>query len=309
MALVTPTHIGRQPQPQQYLQQLQQHLQQLHALQQVQQRHGPARTNKRTRVAISRLQRAMPEHEDTVLLMLFGSRARGDYRRGSDIDLLHIVKGNCNRWDQKHFDIVRRSIGDAWTTAAAAIKQINVMVETTRSVKKRWNLYGMMEYWAMAEGVVIYGRQPHADRLLSQYRAITDQEASRRWLELSKRHIGEGTSYSKKYNGGAPDIHFTCFMMYRAIEDAVKSILLYHGIRFHFTRILDDMCGLLPDGPAAAAINAWDTERIQDWWERRWKPQPRRRPPGASYDMADYDYAVAAAQDIYDAAASITGNG
>lgn len=67
----------------------------------------------RTRVAVSRLRQAMPEHGDTVLLMLFGSRARGDYRRGSDIDLLHIVKGNCNRWDQKHFDVVRQSIWDA----------------------------------------------------------------------------------------------------------------------------------------------------------------------------------------------------
>lgn len=264
-----------------------------------------------TRNAVSRLRRTMPAYEDTVLLILFGSRARGDYRRGSDIDLLHIVKGGCNKWEQKHADIVRRNIGDARTTAAipsataAAVKRINVMVETTRSVKRKWNLRGTMEYWAMTDGVVIYARQPHADRLIGQYHAITDLEASRRWLELSKRHMDDGRSYAKKYNGGTPDIHFTCLMMYRSIEDAVKSMLLSHGIIFHFTRSLNDMCGLLP-AASAAVINTWDAGRIQDWWDRRWEQRwPTRRRRVDPYDMSDYNYAVAAAQDIYDSAASI----
>lgn len=135
------------------------------------------------------------------------------------------------------------------------------MVETTRTVKKRWNLYGMMEYWAMAEGVVIYGRQPHAGRLLDQYHAITDKEASKRWLAVAEKTMREGINY-RNHLTKQRDTNFSCFMMHSAIEEALRALLLHHGTRFPFARDCRPLYEMLPD---RSVIRPYDIGRIVRW--------------------------------------------
>ena len=80
-------------------------------------------------------------------IILFGSRARGDYKRGSDWDLLIIVKKDLFR-EQKseisHF--IRRRLADEFVPC-------DVLIRSKEEVEERGKMIGSVIRTAMKEGV------------------------------------------------------------------------------------------------------------------------------------------------------------
>lgn len=252
--------------------------------------------NRRVEDSISTLRQNLPNHRDTVMVVLFGSQARGDQRPDSDIDILHVVKGNCHRWDQRHFDAIRNALKRVWSPRK---KDVNVMVENTRSIKKRWNLYGMMEHRAISEGRIVYKQQPYADRLLGQYRELPDAEAARRWVLLAKKVMNEGARYRVD---GRMDYGFSCQMMHDAVDGALRALLLHNGVRFPFVRDCGPLYGMLPD---RSVVGPHDMDRIARWgrWRKRGADGGPTDEPQPSPE--EYAYMQNAARDIIDRARSI----
>jgi predicted nucleotidyltransferase len=84
-------------------------------------------------------------HPDKIIL--FGSYARGDFDKDSDLDLLVILPTVESRFDE--MVRLRRVLGDIPMS-------IDVVVYSVDRVRERQNLRGTMLYHALAEGRVLY---------------------------------------------------------------------------------------------------------------------------------------------------------
>lgn len=96
------------------------------------------------REATQRLVKAA--HPDEIIL--FGSYARGDFDKDSDLDLLVILPTVESRFDE--MVRLRRVLGDIPMS-------IDVVVYSVDRVRDRQNLRGTMLYHALTEGRVLYG--------------------------------------------------------------------------------------------------------------------------------------------------------
>ena len=86
---------------------------------------------------------------DPVRVILFGSHARGDADRYSDIDILVIME---NGVDKINTEIsIRKKVKDLPGGK-------DILVATTNDVEQRGNVCGYALYYAIREGVVTYER-------------------------------------------------------------------------------------------------------------------------------------------------------
>jgi len=80
-------------------------------------------------------------------IILFGSYARGDFDRGSDLDLLVILANVANRFDE----MVRLQ-----SVLRGLRMPIDIVVYSANQVEERQHLRGTMLYHALTEGRVLY---------------------------------------------------------------------------------------------------------------------------------------------------------
>jgi len=82
-------------------------------------------------------------------IILFGSRARGDFREDSDWDFLLILKSGCDRRIVKEFLIeVRRTLVNLGIVPEIIVAEKDV-------VEKYKNHTGYVYYYALSEGIVL----------------------------------------------------------------------------------------------------------------------------------------------------------
>ena len=82
-----------------------------------------------------------------VKIILFGSRARGDYREDSDWDILVIVDKELDR--EKKREIIARI-----RIKLASLKIPNdIIIQSSLTVEKRKNDVGYLTYYVLKEGV------------------------------------------------------------------------------------------------------------------------------------------------------------
>lgn len=81
-------------------------------------------------------------------IILFGSRARGDYREDSDYDLL-VIKSGIQDEIKAAREIYKNFIG--------LDESVDVMVEKPETIEKNKNNPGYIYKNAMKEGIVVYG--------------------------------------------------------------------------------------------------------------------------------------------------------
>jgi len=83
-------------------------------------------------------------------IVLFGSRARGDYRPTSDADLLVVVpEGTTTR-------MVCAALDDHRALADATI-DVDVIAATPARLEAARGDYGSVLHWAQEQGVTLYG--------------------------------------------------------------------------------------------------------------------------------------------------------
>jgi HEPN domain-containing protein len=69
------------------------------------------------------------------------------------------------------------------------------------------------------------------------------------WLESAREHLGSTENVTIS-------IRHRCFHGQRAVELALKAVLIHHGIVYPFTHELDALMELLPDDPPDDIIEA-----------------------------------------------------
>ena len=89
---------------------------------------------------------------DPIRVTLFGSRARGDFTRHSDVDLLVVLDGPIDPMDRRETTIAMRSaLGDL-------VVAKDIVVTTPDEIERRGNFAGNVLYYALREGVTLYER-------------------------------------------------------------------------------------------------------------------------------------------------------
>lgn len=101
--------------------------------------------------AIKRMVDRIVEDFDPEQIVLFGSRARGDARPDSDVDLLVVVRG----------PVRKRELATLIYRALAGMgRPKDIIVVTTDEVERYRDVPGTIVYPALREGQLLYERQP-----------------------------------------------------------------------------------------------------------------------------------------------------
>ncbi|BFI73731.1 nucleotidyltransferase [Nanoarchaeota archaeon] len=83
-------------------------------------------------------------------IILFGSRARGDYNEYSDWDILIVTEDKLNKELETHFSYcVHRKLVDLLDSA------IDLLIIDKEKFEERKNDIGYVYYWANKEGIVL----------------------------------------------------------------------------------------------------------------------------------------------------------
>ena len=253
--------------------------------------NGKVQYSTRLKRSLRAIRKACSMNPDSVLLVLFGSRARGTATKKSDADFYHIVRKN--KWSDANWSALNKQV------SGGLQQQYTILTDTTRTFKKYGNLYGTAEYWALREGHVIY--EAHGADCI--YAGIVDysktdvKECSKQWLNLAKRHLTEGRTYTD--NNGLADTGFTCHMARKSINDSIKAILLNARIKFPFVRDFHTLCNMSP--LTSDIIEKFDLERADGWHMRPWEcGYPRHL-----FTQNDQSEAIRSAQAIYKMAARV----
>ncbi len=202
-------------------------------------------------------------------IFLFGSRARGDGREVSDIDLLVVLERIDDRRETRK--ALRKAIPrlPVWVDVFAA--DADELARTGDSV-------GAFVYPVLREGEVVYGVDDRDEHVWLRY-ATEDLDAAERMVEGP---------------GWAPRI--ACFHAQQAAEKALKAVLVHEGMPLQFTHNLELLRDLVPDGRRVRAIEG-DLRQLS---ERA--VVPRYPGPGPDATPEDAREEVALARAIVDAA-------
>ncbi len=86
-------------------------------------------------------------HPRPLAVILFGSRARGDQRPTSDVDLLLVWPEGTN---------TRRAAAAVDDLLAFAPLDVDIVATTPARLAAAWGDYGSVLHWAQEQGVVLY---------------------------------------------------------------------------------------------------------------------------------------------------------
>lgn len=194
-------------------------------------------------------------------VILFGSHARGEADRYSDVDLLVVVPDSEDR----------RRISDRIHQALLPLDVPNdVLLTTPSQLAHRGDLVGMVYRPALREGRMLYdaacGGIPSDPSPLRGLEVLPVTESDRlaetqRWLHdaLTDLRVAE-----LALNTPGLDPHPACYHAQQAAEKALKAILVYVQIQYPFTHDLDSVRARIPSGwpvkdefPPFKALSQW----------------------------------------------------
>ncbi len=201
-------------------------------------------------------------------IFLFGSRARGDGREASDIDLLVVLE----RIDD------RRETREALRKAIPRLPvSVDVWAADPDDLARTGDSVGSFLYPVLREGEVVYGVDDRDEHVWLRY-ATEDLETAERMLE------GKGFA-----------LRWACYLAQQAAEKAIKASLVSVGITFPFIHDLVKLRDLIPAGMEVAGLEG-DLSSLSEWAEAG------RYPPEQEASESDAREAVALARAIVDAA-------
>lgn len=84
-----------------------------------------------------------------IKIILFGSRARKDYKKGSDWDLLIVVDKELEREERlKIAHLIRKELAEKFIPC-------DILIKSEKEVEKRKNVIGSVIKIALKEGIVL----------------------------------------------------------------------------------------------------------------------------------------------------------
>lgn len=182
---------------------------------------------------------------DPVQVILFGSRARGDHRDDSDVDLL-VVLDEVADYPGQVLEIER--------ALACTQTSRDVKLATPEDIVRKATVAGTIERAAMVEGRTLHVR--------GKGDPVTEQTL--RWLSVAR----QDASTARDLLDSRPEAaNWVCYMSQQSAEKSLKAALVADRIDPPRTHRLADLRDLLPpdwDIPGSTA----DLERVSKWVEQ-----------------------------------------
>ncbi len=203
--------------------------------------HAPSETDD----AIRQMVEIIVDGWDPVQVILFGSRARGDHRDDSDVDLLVVLDEVEDYWGQS---------SEIETALACTQTPRDVKLATPADVVRKATVAGTIERAAMVEGRTLHVRG----------RGDPVTETVLQWLEMARRDQ-RGAKIMMTSNPTEPSL--ACFFVQQAAEKSLKAALVTERIDPPRTHDLNKLRDLLPGGWELPG-SAEELKRVSAWAEK-----------------------------------------
>ena len=195
--------------------------------------------------AIKQMVEIIVDGWDPVQVILFGSRARGDFHEDSDVDLLVVLDEVEDYWRQ------RSEIDSA---LACTKTRRDVKLVTPSEVVRKATVAGTIERAAMVEGKTLHvrgGGDPVTETVLE-------------WLKLARRDL---RSSRVLLTADPSEPAAACFFIQQAIEKSLKAALVSERIDPPRIHDLHELRDRLPEGWEIPGTVS-DLQTISTWVEK-----------------------------------------
>ena len=229
-----------------------------------------------TDAAIRQMVEIIVDGWDPVQVVLFGSRARGDYHDDSDVDLLVVLD------EIENHSVQQRAIHRA---LACTNTRRDIKLATPSEVVRKATVPGTIERAAMVDGKTLHvrgGGDPVDD-------AVTQ------WLEYAQMDFRAARHWA---TADPTEPLLACYHAQQATEKTLKAALVAERIDPPRTHDMNELFGLLPEGWHLPSSGD-DLEQLTDW-------AAKSRYPNGRQDLTDAlsSWGIEMAQAIYDAVAA-----
>lgn len=192
---------------------------------------------------MQRIARAAGSALDAQCVILFGSRARGDHRLESDIDLA-IVTAETELTAQQRSDLRERA--RAAGLSVAPVKHIDVIVWTESEYRAKKRSINHVAGRAWREGFILYG----AHETLPGEEIVSELDNARELMRMCQRQLrGINNMHDETL---FPEELFG-FHAQRGAELALKAWITLLGQRYERTHNVADLLAILADNGVAEA--------------------------------------------------------
>ena len=179
-------------------------------------------------------------------VILYGSRARGDHRSDSDVDLA-IVADEVELAAQERADLRERARAIGLSVAVAPVKHIDVIVWTEAEYRTKKRSINHVAGRAWREGLVLYG----AHETLPGEEIVSELDNARELMRMCQGQIR--ALFAMAYDDETFIENIFGFHAQRGAELAFKSWITLLGHRYERTHNVADLLAILADNGIGAA--------------------------------------------------------
>jgi len=178
-------------------------------------------------------------------VILYGSRARGDHRHDSDVDLA-IVADEVELTAQKRADLRERARAIGLSVAVAPVRHIDVIVWTEAEYRTKKRSINHVAGRAWREGLVLYG----AHETLPGEEIVSELDNARELMRMCEKQLrGINNMHDETL---FPEELFG-FHAQRGAELALKAWITLLGQRYERTHNVADLLAILASNGVVAA--------------------------------------------------------
>ena len=184
---------------------------------------------------------------DARCVILFGSRARGDHRHDSDIDLA-IVTAASELTAQQRSDLRERARAAALSVAVAPVNHVDVIVWTEAEYRAKKRSVNHVAGRAWREGLILYG----AHETLPGEEIVSELDNARELMRMCQGQIR--ALFAMSYDDETFIENIFGFHAQRGAELAFKAWITLLGQRYERTHNVADLLAILSDNGVGEAL-------------------------------------------------------
>ena len=194
---------------------------------------------------VRRIASAAGRAVDARCVILFGSRARGDHRHDSDVDLA-VVTAETELGVQERYDLRERARAAALSAAGERFRHIDILMWTEAEYRVKKRSINHVAGRAWREGMVLYGVH---ETLLGE-EIVSELDNARELMRMCQRQLRglnnmhDETLFAEELFG---------FHAQRAAELAFKAWITLLGQRYERTHNVADLLAILASNGVGAA--------------------------------------------------------
>jgi len=184
---------------------------------------------------LERIAGAIRERVSPELILLFGSRARGDAREDSDYDLLLVLHDGAD---------VERHRGEAYGAMRAIGISADVLATSVSGYQRHQHDPGFLDWLVSREGVLLYSsgavpqRSPRPARVREEPREGLDM-----WIQRADEDF---RTAQLSVAANDPALGTICSLAHACLEKLLKASIVKQGSHPHHTHELPELLALQP---------------------------------------------------------------